>query len=121
MQLYRADLNRIAVDESGHRLEPTFSDERAVLAFEILDRRVVAGDADPRMTSGDIWRIEEQLEVRVAAEYVLPVGQTDAAARPHQPEAGVLLGNRVGVGDGLAGRLSERITKPLYGPDEPRV
>ena len=79
MQLYRANLNRIAVDESGNRLEPTFSDERAVLAFKILDGRVVAGDADPCMTSGDIWRIEEQLEIRVAASTYSP------SVRPTRP------------------------------------
>ena len=122
IQLDRADANRIAVDESGNRIEPTFSDERAVLAFEILDRRFVAGDGDPRMTPGDIWRIEEQLEIRVAAKHVLPVGQTDAAARPTPAGSGRLFGTSgAGLATGSRGRVSERITKPVDGPDEPRV
>ena len=59
------------------------------------------------MMSGDIGRVEEELEIRIATKHVLAVDQTCVPPGPHQAEAGVLgaigcalgwLGRRRGLG-----------------------
>lgn len=117
----RADANRVAVDESGRRIESTIRDERAVLAFKILDRRFVGADYDPRMAAGDISRIEEQLQIGVAAEHVFTVGEPNATAGPYQTEARLLAATLPPFGGRLRGHVSERIAKSVDGTDELRM
>src|SRR4029453_4670197 len=111
----------IAAAESRDRVDRPITDKRTVLAFEILDRDFVAGDSDARGAPRDAWRIEEQLEIGVAAEDVLAVRQTGTAPGPHQTEGDDLSRNRGPVGARLGGRGPKRVAKPVDSTDEPRV
>ena len=58
------------------------------------------------MSEYDEALFEEQLEIRIAAEYVFTVSETSAAAGPHQAEARVLSTNLL-----CRVRLRRRISK----------
>ena len=88
-QLYRADANRIAVREPGRRSQAAITDERAVLAFKVFDRRLVTRDSYPCMTSRHVRRVEEQLEFGIAAQHVFAVAEAGAPEGPHETEADV--------------------------------
>ena len=48
--------------------------------------------ADERVPPRDAWRVEEELEVGVAAQHVVALAQPCPAFRPDEPEAGLLPG-----------------------------
>jgi len=81
----QADL--VAVGERRRNGEALAAHERPVLAFQILDGGVRAGDANARVVSRDRRRFEPDGDVGVAAQQMLSVPEGNLPRLPDDPAA----------------------------------
>ena len=68
----RPDVDGVAVGEPDRRGDALAAAKRAVLAVEILERRSVCRDNEPRVTAGNRRRVEPDLDIGIASDDMFP-------------------------------------------------
>ena len=107
--------SRSPSERAAGRVTASPVQERPVLAPEVLERRPVSGDDDPRVPARHAVDVDPRRRVPLAAEDVLAFEERDLAARPEQPEDGPpARARRAASGDGLR---AERVPEAVDGPD----
>src|SRR5262249_3269839 len=105
-QRRRADLDPVAVGQSGRARDALPADVGSVAALQILDRRVVPGDEDARVAARDAVQVDEDRRVGIASEDVLPPAERHLAIAPGDSAV------EVGAGAGASRRpLLDRLAR----------
>src|SRR5204863_2771755 len=116
---HRSKPNLVAVIQRRRPRHRAASEERAVLAAEIFDRRLRPVETNARVLARDPRGVYPNLSIRRAAEDVLPLAQRNLTCVPDEPEPHGR--DHPGPGCGGIDGSDEPVSEAWHGPHVARA